>query len=120
MNAEYEELKKQRDILRKEIAELETNPPIKKTVFWKDAYTVHGKLTQEEIDKREPYSEMYSTGYVVRDDSECLMLAQTYASETKQYIEISCIPKCLIIKTLYWEDAEIIPIIPIKKEEGAT
>jgi len=68
-----------------------------RTVCWKDACQNNGKLTREEIEQMNPII-FYSCGYVIRQDKNVVVLAQSYIEDQDKYENILLIPKSLIVE----------------------
>jgi len=68
-----------------------------KTICWLDACSNDGKYTKEEIIENLKPITCYSCGYIIREDEDVTILAQTYINELNKYEKILIIPTSLIV-----------------------
>lgn len=67
-----------------------------RSVLWKDAGFNINKFSQDEIEQLKPI-EVYSSGYLVRQDDEVVVLAQNYFGVKNKFEHFMIIPSSLII-----------------------
>ena len=64
---------------------------------WKDASSHYSKYTKEQIEELKPII-FYSSGFVVRQDKDVTILAQSYIGNQQKYENLLLIPTSLILK----------------------